>query len=59
MVSGGFSVGFGACYGGGCTSGHDISDLSNLQLPSLIAIIGFFAFLGTMTYGMIREKLSH
>ncbi len=59
MVSGGFSVGFGAYYGGGCTSGHDISDLSNLQLPSLIAIIGFFAFLGTMTYGMIREKLSH
>jgi len=35
-------VGFGARYAGGCTSGHAISGLSNLQLPSLIAVIGFF-----------------
>jgi uncharacterized membrane protein YedE/YeeE len=39
---GGFFVGFGARYAGGCTSGHAISGLSNLQLPSLIAVIGFF-----------------
>lgn len=39
---GGFLVGFGARYAGGCTSGHAISGLSNLQLPSLIAVIGFF-----------------
>jgi uncharacterized membrane protein YedE/YeeE len=38
----GFLVGFGARYAGGCTSGHAISGLSNLQLPSLIAVIGFF-----------------
>ncbi len=42
MVIGGFLVGFGARYAGGCTSGHAISGLSNLQLPSLLAVIGFF-----------------
>ncbi len=39
---GGLFVGFGARYAGGCTSGHAISGLSNLQLPSLIAVLGFF-----------------
>jgi uncharacterized membrane protein YedE/YeeE len=42
LTIGGFLVGFGARYAGGCTSGHAISGLSNLQLPSLIAVIGFF-----------------
>lgn len=42
LVGGGFLIGFGARYAGGCTSGHAISGLSNLQLPSLIAVIGFF-----------------
>ena len=42
LVVGGFLVGFGARWAGGCTSGHAISGLSNLQLPSLIAVIGFF-----------------
>ncbi|NNE26652.1 MAG: YeeE/YedE family protein [Saprospiraceae bacterium] len=42
LVGGGFLVGFGARYAGGCTSGHAISGLSNLQIPSLIAVIGFF-----------------
>lgn len=42
IVGGGFLVGFGTRYAGGCTSGHAISGLSNLQLPSLIAVIGFF-----------------
>ena len=39
---GGLLIGFGTRYAGGCTSGHAISGLSNLQLPSLIAVIGFF-----------------
>lgn len=43
IVGGGFLVGFGARYAGGCTSGHAISGLANLQLPSLIAVVGFFA----------------
>jgi uncharacterized membrane protein YedE/YeeE len=42
LTIGGLLVGFGARYAGGCTSGHAISGLSNLQLPSLVAVIGFF-----------------
>lgn len=42
LALGGLFVGFGTRYAGGCTSGHAISGLSNLQLPSLIAVIGFF-----------------
>lgn len=42
LLFGGLLVGFGSRYAGGCTSGHAISGLSNLQLPSLIAVIGFF-----------------
>ena len=41
MVVGGFLVGFGTRYAGGCTSGHSIMGLSNLQIPSLIATISF------------------
>jgi uncharacterized membrane protein YedE/YeeE len=42
LAFGGLMVGFGSRYAGGCTSGHAISGLSDLQLPSLIAVIGFF-----------------
>jgi uncharacterized membrane protein YedE/YeeE len=43
LVLGGFLVGFGSRYAGGCTSGHAIMGLSNLQWPSLIATICFMA----------------
>lgn len=43
FVVGGFLVGFGTRYAGGCTSGHAIMGLSNLQLPSLIATCCFMA----------------
>ncbi len=52
LLVGGVLVGFGARYAGGCTSGHAISGLSNLQLPSLIAIIGFFIGGLAMIYGL-------
>lgn len=42
LFFGGLLIGFGTRYAGGCTSGHAISGLSNLQLPSLLAVIGFF-----------------
>ncbi|MDB4107381.1 YeeE/YedE family protein [Bacteroidia bacterium] len=42
IVVGGFLVGFGTRWAGGCTSGHAISGLSNLQISSLIAVVGFF-----------------
>lgn len=43
LVGGGFLVGFGARYAGGCTSGHAIAGLAELQFPSLVAVVGFFA----------------
>jgi uncharacterized protein len=43
LIGGGFLVGFGTRYAGGCTSGHSIMGMSNLQLPSLIATICFMA----------------
>ena len=43
LVLGGFLVGFGTRFAGGCTSGHTISGLSNLQWVSLVATISFFA----------------
>jgi len=42
VVLGGFFVGFGTAYAGGCTSGHAISGLADFQLSSLIAVVGFF-----------------
>lgn len=42
LIIGGILIGFGSRYAGGCTSGHAISGLSNLQIPSLKAVIGFF-----------------
>jgi uncharacterized protein len=50
IVAGGFLVGFGTRYAGGCTSGHSIMGLSNLQWPSLIATICF------MTGGFISAN---
>lgn len=41
MVGGGFLIGFGTRYAGGCTSGHAIMGLSNLQWPSLVATVCF------------------
>ncbi len=53
IAGGGFLVGFGARYAGGCTSGHAISGLSALQLPSLYAVLGFFAGGLLVTYFVI------
>jgi uncharacterized membrane protein YedE/YeeE len=42
LLVSGLLIGFGTRYAGGCTSGHAITGLSSLQLPSLLAVIGFF-----------------
>ena len=42
LLGGGLLIGFGTRWAGGCTSGHAITGLSNLQIPSLIATVGFF-----------------
>ena len=43
MVAGGFLVGVGTRYAGGCTSGHAIMGISDLQMPSIIATCCFMA----------------
>lgn len=52
FILGGFMVGFGTRYAGGCTSGHTINGLSQLQWPSLVATIAFMAggFLTTLVF---------
>lgn len=42
LLLGGFLIGFGARWAAGCTSGHSITGLAALQLPSLLATLGFF-----------------
>jgi uncharacterized membrane protein YedE/YeeE len=58
IVVGGFFVGFGTRYAGGCTSGHTIMGLSNLQWPSLIATCCFFAGGLFMTHFILSYILS-
>ncbi len=56
LLGGGFLVGFGARWAGGCTSGHAISGLATLQPASLIAVIGFFAG-GLLTANLVLPLL--
>jgi len=42
IIFGGFLVGFGTRYANGCTSGHSIMGMSNLQWSSLVATTCFF-----------------
>jgi uncharacterized membrane protein YedE/YeeE len=41
MFVGGLFIGFGTRLAGGCTSGHGIFGLSNLELPSLVTTMSF------------------
>lgn len=43
IVVGGFLVGFGTAWAGGCTSGHGLAGIADFQLPSLVALVSFFA----------------
>ncbi len=55
LLGGGFLVGFGTRYAAGCTSGHSIMGLSNLQKSSLIATLAFFA--GGLTAAALHRLL--
>ncbi|AYL96028.1 YeeE/YedE family protein [Mucilaginibacter celer] len=57
VVIGGFMVGFGTRYAGGCTSGHAIMGISNLQWPSLIATCCFMAGGFIMTWFILPYLL--
>ena len=52
LLVGGFLIGFGTRYAGGCTSGHSITGISNLNWPSLVATICFFAGGLAVTWGL-------
>ena len=52
LLVGGFLVGFGTRYAGGCTSGHSITGISNLNWPSLVATIFFFVGGLAVTWGI-------
>jgi uncharacterized protein len=43
MFAGGLFIGFGTRMAGGCTSGHGIFGLSNLELPSAVSTASFMA----------------
>ena len=52
LLFGGFLIGFGTRYAGGCTSGHSITGIANLNWPSLVATICFFAGGLAVTWGL-------
>ena len=52
LLTGGFLIGFGARYAGGCTSGHAVTGISNLNLPSLVATTFFFVGGLGVTWGL-------
>ncbi len=52
LLLGGVLVGFGARYAGGCTSGHSITGIANLNWPSLVATIFFFVGGLAVTWGL-------
>ena len=52
LVVGGILIGFGTRYAGGCTSGHSITGISNLNWPSLVATVCFFAGGLAVTWGL-------
>lgn len=57
LGAGGLLVGFGSRWAGGCTSGHAITGLATFQLPSLIAVLGFFAGGLLMTHVILPRLL--
>ena len=52
LLFGGFLIGFGTRYAGGCTSGHSVTGIANLNWPSLVATICFFAGGLAVTWGL-------
>ena len=52
LLLGGVLVGFGTRYAGGCTSGHSITGIANLNWPSLVATIFFFVGGLAVTWGL-------
>jgi hypothetical protein len=58
MFVGGLFIGFGTRLANGCTSGHGIFGLSNLELPSLAATLSFMAG-GILTTQLLYRVVFH
>jgi uncharacterized membrane protein YedE/YeeE len=56
MFGGGLLIGFGTRLAGGCTSGHGIFGLSNLELPSFVSTASFMAA-GIVTTNLIYRVI--
>ncbi len=54
LLVGGILIGFGTRYAGGCTSGHAITGIANLNWPSLVATVFFFVGGLAVTWGLGR-----
>lgn len=52
LLVGGILIGFGTRYAGGCTSGHAITGIANLNWPSLVATLFFFVGGLGVTWGL-------
>ena len=56
MFAGGLFIGFGTRLAGGCTSGHGVFGLANLELPSAISALSFM-IAGIITTQVIYRVL--
>lgn len=56
MFGGGLLIGFGTRLAGGCTSGHGIFGMSNLELPSIVSTVSFMAA-GIVTTNLIYRVI--
>ena len=56
MFVGGVLIGFGTRLAGGCTSGHGIFGLSNLEVPSMVSTVAFMAA-GVVTTNLIYRVI--
>jgi uncharacterized membrane protein YedE/YeeE len=58
MFAGGVLIGFGTRLANGCTSGHGIFGISNVEVPSLVATLTFMAG-GIMTTQVVYRVIFH
>ncbi len=57
LIVGGFLIGFGTRYAGGCTGGHAITGIATFQRASIVATIAFMAGGFVMAYLVLPSIL--
>jgi hypothetical protein len=58
MFLGGVLIGFGTRLANGCTSGHGIFGISNLEWPSVVSTVAFMAA-GIVTTNVVYHVIFH